>query len=89
MRTLYDQLSDTCAKFDTPSEYLAVDEVIVLFKGIVTFKQYIPKRHKLSGIKTYEFHDMTGYMYNMNVYLGKDRQNVTQMMTATHGTIRS
>jgi len=31
------------AKFHCPSECLAVDEVIVLFKGRITFKQYIPK----------------------------------------------
>jgi hypothetical protein len=28
-------------------------------------------------------------LYDMNVYLGKDRQNATQMMTATHVTVRN
>jgi hypothetical protein len=31
------------AKLYNPSEYLAVDEITVLFKGAVVFKQYIPK----------------------------------------------
>jgi len=32
---------------------------------------------------------MTGHIYYMNIYLGKDRQNATQMMTITHATVRS
>jgi hypothetical protein len=31
------------AKFYNPSENLAVDEVIVKFKGRVTFRYFIPK----------------------------------------------
>jgi hypothetical protein len=34
--------SGTYSKFYSPSEHLAVDEVIVLFRGRVIFKQYIP-----------------------------------------------
>ncbi|KAG8239259.1 hypothetical protein J437_LFUL010649 [Ladona fulva] len=29
---------------DRPSEHLAIDKIVVLFKGIVVFKQYIPKK---------------------------------------------
>jgi hypothetical protein len=32
---------------------------------------------------------MTGYTYDMNVYLSKDRQNETQTMTGTHATEKS
>jgi len=32
------------SKFYNPSEYLAVDEVIVKFEGRIVFKQYIPKK---------------------------------------------
>jgi hypothetical protein len=32
---------------------------------------------------------MTGYICDMKFYLGKDRQNSTQMMTAIHATVRS
>jgi hypothetical protein len=31
---------------------------------------------------------MTGHIYYMNIYLGKDRQNIMQMMTATHAAVR-
>jgi hypothetical protein len=44
IRFLSDMLNDTYAKFYSPSEHLAVNEFIVLFKGRVVLKQYIPKK---------------------------------------------
>jgi hypothetical protein len=67
MRTLSDQLNDTYAKFCSPSEHLAVDEVTVLFRRRVIFKQYIPKKNKCFAIATYELCNITSYTYNMKV----------------------
>ena len=46
MRNLFEILNKTFWNFYRPSEYLAVDEFIVLFKGRVIVRQYIPKKHK-------------------------------------------
>jgi len=35
-------------------EHLALDELLVLFRGSVIFKHYIPKEHKCFGIKFYK-----------------------------------
>jgi 5-methylcytosine-specific restriction endonuclease McrBC regulatory subunit McrC len=43
MRTIFDMLNDAYAKYYSPTEYLAIDEIIVLFKGRVVFKQYIQR----------------------------------------------
>ena len=51
LRTLFDKLNEAYAKFYNPSEHLAVDEVIVKFKGRVIFRQYIPKKRKRFGVK--------------------------------------
>jgi hypothetical protein len=51
------------------------------------FEQYIPKKHKRFGIKLYKLCDSKVYTYNMTVYLGKDRKNVTPSMTATQTTV--
>jgi hypothetical protein len=72
-REVFDMLNVTYSKFYNPSEHLAIDKVIVLFKGKAAFKQYIPKKHKRFGIKIYKLCDRTGYKYDMEVYLGKDR----------------
>ena len=87
MRHLFDILNQKFGKFYNPSEHLAVDEVIVKYKGRVIFRQYIPKKHKRFGIKIYKLCDETGYTYNMTVYLGRDRQRTARHLTATHATV--
>ena len=67
--------------------HLAVDEVIVLYKGRVVFRQYIPKKHKRFGIKIYKLCDSLGYTYDMSVYLDKQRQHATAQIKATHRTV--
>jgi hypothetical protein len=66
---------------------LAIDEVIVKFKERLLFKQYIPKKRKCFGIKKFKLCDSTGYTYDMNVYLGKDRQRAEQHLTATQSIV--
>jgi hypothetical protein len=39
MRTIFDKLNDAYAKYYSPPEHLAIDEIIVMFKGRVVFKQ--------------------------------------------------
>jgi predicted metal-dependent enzyme (double-stranded beta helix superfamily) len=70
-----------------PTEHLAVDKVMVLYKGRVIFQQYIPKKHKRFGIKIYKLCNSLEYTYDASVYLGKQRQHATSQITATHGTV--
>jgi len=51
IRDLFEIIRTNFSKFYNPSECLAVDEIIVKFKGGVLFKQYIPKKCKLSASK--------------------------------------
>ena len=88
MRNLFEILNATFSKFYNPSEYLAIDDVIVRFKGRVVFKQYIPRKHKRYGIKLYKLCDSTGYIYDMKVYLGKNEQLTSQHLTAPHAIVR-
>jgi hypothetical protein len=68
MRNLFEIPNKTFWKFYSFSTYLAVDEVIVLFKESVIFRQYIPKKHKRFGIKIYRLRDEIEYTYHMTVY---------------------
>jgi hypothetical protein len=65
MIIIFDKLSDSYAKYYSPTEHLAVDGVTVLLKGRVIFKQFIQKNHKLFGIKIYKFCDSRVYTDNM------------------------
>jgi hypothetical protein len=87
IRTIFDTLNNSYEKYYNPSEHLAVDEIIVKFKGKVIFRQYIPKKHKRFGIKIYKLCDAAGYTYDMKVYLGKDKKRTYKDLTATHATV--
>src|SRR5215469_3078438 len=87
IRKFFDTLSNKFCEMYNPTEHLAVYEVIVLYKGRVIFRQYIPKKRKRFGIKIYKLCDSLGYTYDMSVYLGKQRQHATTEITATHGTV--
>jgi hypothetical protein len=67
MRNL-SEIQKTFSKFYSPSEHLAIDEVIVLFKGRVIFRQYKAKKHKCFGISIYKSRDQTGYTCDTTVY---------------------
>ncbi|PNF29671.1 PiggyBac transposable element-derived protein 4 [Cryptotermes secundus] len=87
IRKIFDNLNNKFCELYNPAERLAVDEVIVLFKGRVIFRQYIPKKRKRFGIKIYKLCDSLGYTYDMTVYLGKQRQLATEQITSTHGIV--
>jgi hypothetical protein len=83
IRQVFDMINVAHSKFYNPSEHLAIDEGIVLFKGKVAFIHYIPKKHKCFRIKIYKLCDRTGYTYDMEVYLGKDRKRAMTDMIVT------
>ena len=88
LRTVFDKLNEAYNKFYNPSDHLAVDEVVVKFKGRVIFMQYILKKRKCFVIKIYKLCDESGYTSDMRVYLGTDSHSATYDMTATHATVR-
>lgn len=49
IRTIFDTLNDAYEKYYNASEHLAIDEIIVIFRGRAVFRQYIPKKHKRFG----------------------------------------
>jgi len=58
---LFEIMRTNFSKFYNPSEHLAVEEVIVKFKGRVVFKEYFPKKRKRFSIKMFKLCDSTGY----------------------------
>jgi hypothetical protein len=51
IQDLFEIIRTNFSKFYNPSEHLAVDEVIVKFKGKVLLKQCIPKKANVSASK--------------------------------------
>jgi len=60
IRKISDTLNNTFCELYNPTEHLAVDEVIMLYKGRAVFRQYIPKKHKRFGIKNLQTLRLSG-----------------------------
>lgn len=55
----------------TPSENISIDESLLLWKGRLSFRQYIPLKAAKFGVKTYELcESSTGYTWNLMVFTG-------------------
>ncbi|PNF18924.1 hypothetical protein B7P43_G18030, partial [Cryptotermes secundus] len=65
-----------------PSQNISVDESLTLWKGRLSFKQYLPLKASKFGIKTYELCDSaTGYLWSFLVYTGKDTKLDSPLLT--------
>jgi hypothetical protein len=66
-----------------PKKKISIDESLTLWKGRLSFKQYLPLKASKFGIKTYELCDSTtGYLWYFLVYTGKDTKLDSPLITA-------
>lgn len=61
----------------SPGKHLSLDESLLLFRGRLSFRQYIKTKAARYGIKFYELTTSDGYVLNMNIYQGKDKNEST------------
>ena len=54
-----------------PSHEISIDEELMLGKGRLRFKQYIPNKRCRFDIKYFSLCETSGYLWNLYVYLGK------------------
>ena len=62
-------------KFKTvyiPDQHISIDEELLLWKGNLSFKQYIPTKRAPFGIKMFSLCENSGYLWNSFVYMGKE-----------------
>lgn len=71
LRAIHEALLSRFQAAYTPQKELSIDESMVLWRGRLLFRQYIPgKRHKY-GVKLYMLCESSGYVWNVLVYCGK------------------
>ena len=74
LRGLFDLLLKNFQSLYRPGKQISIDEAMVLWRGRLIFRQYIPgKRHKY-GVKLYELCPPNGYVWNVMVYCGRGDQ---------------
>jgi len=73
---IYPVLSHLNTKFQSlylPGQNIAIDESLTLWRGRLSFRQYIPLKYSKFGIKTYELCESSlGYLWSFIIYSGKD-----------------
>ncbi|XP_041420032.1 piggyBac transposable element-derived protein 4-like [Xenopus laevis] len=75
LRPLIDSLSQRFGEVYTPSKNICIDESLLLFKGRIKFRQYIPSKRARYGIKFYKLcESSSGYTSFFMIYEGKDSQ---------------
>ena len=67
---LLQHLNEKFQPIYTPSQNIALDESLVLWKGRLVFRQYIPIKWARFGIKHFMLCENTGYAYRFDVYTG-------------------
>jgi hypothetical protein len=56
-----------------PGQNIAIDESLTLWRGILSFRRYIPLRASKFGIKSYELCESSSrYLCSFIIYTGKD-----------------
>ena len=73
---IYPVLSHLNKKFQSlylPGQNIAIDESLTLWRGRLSFRQYIPLKSSKFGIKSYELcESSSGYLWSFIIYTGKD-----------------
>jgi len=72
VRPLLEYLIERFQDAYKPSKEVSIDEQLLLHKGRLSFRQYIPNKRARFGIKMFSLCDQTGYLYNTEVYVGKN-----------------
>lgn len=65
-----------------PTEFIAIDESMVKFKGRSSLKQYLPKKPVKRGYKIWVLADQKGYMWRFQIYTGKDKNSPEKALGA-------
>ena len=72
VRPLLDQLKGRFQQVYVPGRRISVDEELMKWRERLAFKQYIPAKRARFGVKTFFLCDTNGYLWNFQVYCGKN-----------------
>ena len=70
-----------------PGREISIDEQLLLHKGNLNIKQYIPNKRARFGVKMFSLCDTTGYLWNSEVYIGRSFIHDTTIPTSVEKEI--
>lgn len=82
IRNVFNKWNQRVRALYVPGKCVTVDEQLLPFRGRCPFKQYIPSKPAKYGIKIWVVCDSkTFYAYNLEPYVGRDRNNAANINT--------
>ena len=79
LKSIINMIKDRCCRVYSPRKCLSMDESLVLFKGMLNFKQYISPKRARFGIKLYQWCTSNGILWDFLVYYGNIAPGLTIM----------
>ena len=79
VREVMNMIKRRCSEVLYPGKYLSMDESLVLFKGRLSFKQYIKSKRSRFGIKLFQLCTANGILLDFLVYHGNMATGLSQM----------
>ncbi|XP_042578774.1 piggyBac transposable element-derived protein 4-like [Cyprinus carpio] len=87
IRSIFTSLMTGFGQMFIPHRDLCIDESLLLWKGWLGFRQYIPSKRKRFGIKLFMLCDvLTGYIINVVVYTGSST-DITHSRLGVSGSV--
>lgn len=86
VRKLLDLFRDRCMQFGFFTTALSVDEMMLKFFGRSVLKQFIKGKPIRSGIKMWSVCSSNGYMYNCDIYCGKNSSTNSPLSHCAQGS---
>ena len=79
LSNVINMIKEPCRKVYSPGKCLSLDESLVLFKGRLSFKQYINTKRARFGIMLYQLCTFNGILLDFIVYHGNLAQGLVRM----------
>ena len=72
-----------------PEKNLSLDESLMLFRGRLSFRQYIKGKRARYGVKFYSVCTTDGYVLNLQIYAGKsdEAEGLSKIETLVHALL--
>ena len=77
IKPIFEYFVSRFQKLFTPYRDISIDELMLLWKGRLSWKQYIPRKRSSFGLKSFVLCDAkTGYVWNSILYSGKGTDGI-------------
>jgi uncharacterized protein YxeA len=87
LRPLIDHMYEKFQTVYAPGQHMSLDEAMVLWKGQLSFKQFIHTKRTRFGIKVFQLCEDNGYTYRFRIYIGEGTTHEDLLRSKTENLV--